>query len=564
MKLVLSVRAMRDSDAYTIRNRVGSRELMFRAGNAVYEKLREMFEPCSSKIAVVCGSGNNAGDGFVISRLLHENGFDCTLLTTSEVSSEDGGHYYRECLTSGVGIRHIPDLSSVPDFSGFGVIVDCLLGTGYRGPLRKMTRSVIEAINRAADAFVVSVDINSGLNGDGGLSQEEDVCVISDLTVSIGALKPGHLIGRAKDVIRQCVNVDIGIVPTEECIFLLEPEDFKGIFAKRRNLSNKATYGYLALIGGSLEYSGAVRLAAQANAAMRSGAGVVRLAAPVEICHALLPEILEVTLFPLGDGEDLRPENRKKELKQLLSNTRTVAFGMGIGVSEDSEFILRYLLENYDGNLIVDADGLTLLSQLEPGVVNRRFCSLILTPHVKEMARLLHGSVDEILKNPIEAARTAARKFSAAPGVDRASGAEVERECIVLLKGPTTIVTDGEVSFLTDAGCPGMATAGSGDVLSGILSAVCANIQNMSLDDSRAGDLRAADCGSAGRSVHDYCPGAAPTFRSIGSYLLKGAALAAFINGKAGECAQKKYGEISMIASDTVAQIPAIIKELSL
>lgn len=490
---VLSVENMRKSDTYTIKNYVISKELMFRAGKGVFDSIQ--WKP---PVAVVCGSGNNAGDGYVIAKLLNDGKIPCTLFLLEEKFSPDGKYYYDLCVENRI---EAVICNEKTDFSNYNTVVDCIFGTGFRGEVQGLAKSVIESINKSS-AYVVSVDINSGLNGNNGIAS---LCVKSDVTVSVGGYKYGHFLNMAKDVMAFKVNCDIGIKPVEKPAYLVEKSDFKELFKPRKNYSNKGTFGYTALIGGSKRYSGAIRLAYMANAAMRSGAGVVKTAVPDSLSSAVVPQILESTLFPLSDikGE---VQFAEKEISELIGNVKTVAFGMGIGVTEETAKILRYLLENYNGTLIIDADGLTLLSQEDKNLLKNVKCRVVLTPHIKEFSRLTHCEIDEILINPVDMAQQYAK----------------ENGVVLLLKGPTTVITNGEETYLTDAGCAGMATAGSGDVLSGILCAVCS-----------------------------YCDD-----------LLLGVAAGAFVNGKAGELAQKKYNSISMTASDTVDCIADVISDI--
>ncbi|MBR4759726.1 MAG: NAD(P)H-hydrate epimerase [Lachnospiraceae bacterium] len=284
---ILSVENMRNSDAATIAGGIPGRELMLRAGKGIYGAAK-----WKSPVAIVCGSGNNAGDGYVIAALLQEDGIPCEIILLSEKFSEDGAYYYQKCQDADIPITLWQEGMSL---ERFGSIADCILGTGFHGSVRGGVRSVIEEINNSG-AYVVSVDINSGLNGDTGMT---DLCVHSDLTVSVGGFQPGHFLQMAKDVMKEKVNIDIGIEPVERTYSLIEEADIAQIFRPRNNHSNKGTYGYVALIGGSKKYSGAIRLAGMANAAMRSGAGVVKLAVPQCIAGDILPLILESTAFPL-------------------------------------------------------------------------------------------------------------------------------------------------------------------------------------------------------------------------------------------------------------------------
>lgn len=196
---IVSVETMRASDAWTIEHEVSSKELMLRAGRAIFEQVA-----WKAPVAILCGKGNNAGDGYVAASLLKKAGIDCTVILTSDEFSEDGAYYYQQCLEEGVRTESWKDHM---DLSSYGTILDCLLGTGFRGEVQGTLKEVIKAINESG-AYVVSADINSGLNGDTG---EGEVFVRSDLTVSIGFYKYGHFQGKAQEAIRERINCDIGI-----------------------------------------------------------------------------------------------------------------------------------------------------------------------------------------------------------------------------------------------------------------------------------------------------------------------------------------------------------------
>lgn len=505
MQNVLSVENMRCSDAWTIEHRTPSKELMFRAGKGVVDE-GEKRGRFSARTAIVCGSGNNAGDGYVIALLLSQMDRSCCIFRTSEKFSEDGAFYFGKCAE-----RDIPSvlMAQDTDLGEYDTIVDCILGTGFQGAPRGRAADAISAINRAREkgSYVIAVDINSGLNGDNGTAA---LAVVSDLTVSVGGLKSGQLLNSAADYIGELVNCDIGIEPLRRPFHLMEERDIPALFPRRRHDSNKADFGYTALVGGSLKYSGAIRLANLANAAVRSGAGVVKLAVPREICMGIMPHILESTLFPFSsENGDLRFS--EEEFSQLLRGVKTAAFGMGIGNSDETKKAVRYLLKQYQGTLILDADGLNalaaILSEEGAGVLRNSSCRVILTPHLKEFSRLNGRTVQEVRENMIPLAE----EFAEETGV------------IVLLKGPGTVITDGRETIITSRGCPGMASGGSGDVLSGILAAVCA---------------------------------------ANGEHLLQAAAAGAFINGFAGELAQKETNDVVMSAADTASHVRDALTEL--
>ncbi|MBP5222881.1 MAG: NAD(P)H-hydrate epimerase, partial [Lachnospiraceae bacterium] len=189
---ILSVENMRNSDSQTIAGGVSGRELMMRAGRAIFESV--VWRP---PVAIVCGSGNNAGDGYVLAKLLHYAGIDCTIMLLEERFSEDGKYYYEICRESGIRIN-VLTMQDIFDVN-YSTIVDCIFGTGFKGPIRENSKAaaVIDSINKSG-AYVVSVDINSGLNGDSGMAAGS--CVRSDITVSVGSFKPGHFLSMAKDV----------------------------------------------------------------------------------------------------------------------------------------------------------------------------------------------------------------------------------------------------------------------------------------------------------------------------------------------------------------------------
>ena len=496
---ILSVENMRKSDAATIAGGIPGRELMLRAGRGVVEAMEE--EACSMPAAVVCGSGNNAGDGYVIAKLLREKGRGCTIVRVSEKTTEDGAYWFHKGLETGVPVC---PFDAAAGLSGYGTVVDCLLGTGFSGTPRGAVKDAIGAVNAAGrdGAYIVSVDINSGLNGDSGMAE---TCVRSDLTVSVGGFKSGHFLNMAKDVIGKKVNCDIGITPAERPYSLIGEADLKEMFRPRKNFSHKGTYGYMALIGGSKRYSGAIRLAGMANAAMRAGAGVVKLAVPDVIYHEAAGAVLESTIFPLSDdGKEI--VFREAEIAELVSGIRAAVFGMGIGTGEGAAAVLDWLIRYFSGPLAVDADGLNLMSHMDRQRIRSAAGRLILTPHLKEFSRPTALSTEDILTNPIAAAEDYARDTGA----------------ILLLKGPCSIITDGKETCLSDTGCAGMATAGSGDVLSGILGALI----------SREPEA------------------------------LKAAAAAAWVNGKAGELAQSRFGSVAMTAGDTAGCVAEVVRRL--
>lgn len=285
----------------------------------------------------------------------------------------------------------------------------------------------------------------------------------------------------------------------------IEMKDIKDKLLPRPSNSNKGDYGYVGIMGGCLEYSGAVKLANLSAASMRAGCGVVRLIIPKEITKSVTPHLLEQTIFQMEDNDGKMVFSRE-QLKEALNKLKAIAIGMGWGKSEEYKKILEYILINYQIPIVIDADGLNTLSTMNMDILKKTKCKVILTPHLKEFERFSKIKLEDIKNDEINLAKDFAKTYNV----------------ILLLKGPTTIVTDGEKVYLVRRGCSGMATAGSGDVLSGIL------------------------VGLLGYNVADLLTVSA----------------GAFLNGVAGEIAEEKYTDISMIASDTVKCLPEAIKEI--
>ena len=285
----------------------------------------------------------------------------------------------------------------------------------------------------------------------------------------------------------------------------LKKEDIKSIFPKRDENSNKGNFGYVGIMGGSIEYSGAVKLANLSCASLTSGCGVVRLIVPKEIANGVMPYLLEQTLFTI-ESKDGHMIFDKEKIDKSLEKLKAIAIGMGWGESSDNEKILSYILETKDIPVVIDADGLNTLAKMDKSILNKTKCKVILTPHLKEFERISGYDIEDIKNNPQGLAINFANEYNV----------------ILLLKGHTTTVTDGKTTYLVKRGCAGMATAGSGDVLSGILVGILGYNE--------------------------------PNVLSI--------AAGAYLAGLAGEIAQEELNDISIKASDTISKIPEAINEI--
>ncbi|MBQ3013551.1 MAG: NAD(P)H-hydrate dehydratase, partial [Clostridia bacterium] len=442
---IVNKRTMQESDRTTILAGTPSRELMLRAAKGIFDSYA-----WSGKTLIVCGVGNNAGDGYALATLMQQADLSCELLLLCDRFSEDGQYYFEACKEKGIPYTL---WSGSFDFSPYHQIVDCIFGIGFRGTPDKATAALIDAINKS-EKIVISADINSGLDADNGLGTP---CVRSDLTVAIQSYKPGHFLTKAKDVIGAYTAVEVGIQTPEEDIFLLEEQDVAALFAPRKHYAHKGNYGYVAVMGGSVEYAGAAKLANMSAAALRAGCGVATLAVPDAIVGAVAPHLLESTLLPIPSDEYGKMTFAPDILDSILSRYASLAVGMGWGRSESYQKILSYLIQHAHQPLIIDADGLNTLSTMDLNLLKDAKAPIILTPHQMEFSRLSGLSIQEIEADPIAHAKAFAKEYG----------------IILLLKGCCTVVTDGEVSYLSERGSAGMATAGSGDVLSGVLAGLC-------------------------------------------------------------------------------------------
>ena len=224
---IATVKTMQACDRNTIAKGTTSRELMLRAAKGILNSY-----PWVGKTLIVCGTGNNAGDGYALATLMQKNDLSCELLLLCDRFSEDGRYYFERCQEQ--GISHTL-WSGFFDFSPYTQIVDCIFGIGFHGPLDKDTETLVESINKSGKT-VISADINSGLGGDNGLGTP---CIESNLTVAIQSYKPGHFLAQAKDVMNTHACIDIGIEMTNEKVYLLEERDVANLLTPRKNHSHK-------------------------------------------------------------------------------------------------------------------------------------------------------------------------------------------------------------------------------------------------------------------------------------------------------------------------------------
>lgn len=452
--------------------------LMNRAGEAAFGVLRGAW-PRSGTLLIVAGPGNNGGDGYVVARLAREAGLGVkfVFLGDPERMRSDALSAREAFLACGGEAR--PWLGKLPPAD---VVVDALLGTGLEREVEGAFRDVIDAMNAHA-APVIAIDIPSGLHSDTGVPM--GAAVIADRTVSFIGLKQGLFTGSGKAYCGQVRFSDLGVPDAvydavEPSCVRISLERFRDRLAPRSRCAHKGDFGHVLIVGGEAGMSGAVRLAGEAAA--RTGAGLVSVA--TRASHAGILNVTRPELMVRGVecGADLDP---------LLSRATVVAIGPGLGQGDWGREMLRRVLEAPQP-VVMDADALNLLSEAAPQRDGKR----IMTPHPGEASRLLGCTTAEVQRDRFGAAQRI---------VDRYGG-------VVVLKGSGTLIGGAGRMALCDAGNPGMASGGMGDVLTGIISALVAQGLNPG-DASRAGvclhaaaaDVAAAD-GERGLLAGDLPP----------------------------------------------------------
>ena len=520
---VLTAAQMREADRLTTeRFGVPSLQLMENAGTCVVEFLQAQFADLPKRrIVVLCGKGNNGGDGLVVARLLKRQGAQPTVLLFAALETLRGDaavNLQRWQETSGE-LRVITDApeweSAKGALAGAQIVVDALLGTGLSGSVEGLLRAVIEDVNRLPRTVqVVAVDTPSGLPSDP--TEVGGPVVRADYTVTFTAPKVGQLVSRDCDRVGKLLVRSIGTPPEllEEDAQLklhwLEPDEFRSLSLRRRADAHKGDYGHALIVAGSRGKTGAAVLAARG--ALRVGAGLVTVATPDDVLPIVASGMAEMMTAPLIGTEVGTISLRNMDYGRFWEITRgknVLAMGPGVSMHQETQQWVRAVLADCPLPVVLDADGLNAFAGRADELNKRRTAALAVTPHPGEMARLLGCTTQEVQANRPEVALRAAARWKA----------------YVVLKGYHTIVAtpDGR-AFINSTGNPGMATGGTGDVLTGMLAGLTAQF------------------------------GLEHWERVLG--------LGVYLHGLAGDLAAARVGEAPMIASDLVAAIPQAFQQL--
>lgn len=488
--------------------------LMENASQGTVRHLLQHFpDALKKKVAVVAGKGNNAGDGFGVARILMNKGCCVTIYLLAEPEEIKGDAKINLDIVFSMKARIYP----APDEKAFesikaalreaDLIVDAMLGTGLKGEVTGYYAEVIAFLNQLKKP-IISVDIPSGLDTNEG--KPLGTCIKADLTVTFGLPKVGQLIYPGVDYVGKLALVDISIpsyLVDEENIDteILELEELRKALIPRRGDSHKGDFGHILVIAGSTGKTGAASMTSEAS--LRSGAGLVTLAIPESLNQILEMKLTEVMTEPIPDeGRGFFGKAGLEKLLSLCQGKDLILLGPGIGTHPETVEVVKEIVTSFPKPLVIDANGLNCISK-DVDILTGAKAPLILTPHPGEIARLRKISTKEVQERRIDMAREFAKEYG----------------LYLVLKGARTLISSphGHV-FINPTGNPGMATAGMGDVLTGMIGGFVA--QNMPIIDA-----------------------------------LK---LAVFLHGYCGDKAKEQWGERALIATDVMAKIPEILKDL--
>lgn len=500
---------MKEAERYAYQNGISGIRLMENAGAAAARFIRTTVTVSGAPVVVVCGKGNNGGDGFVTARKLYENGAEVTVvLAMGEPATPDAAEMLERL--KGLGVL-VLDYGTQPNdcfdcLKESSYIVDAIFGTGFKGAAEDGAAALIEEMN-ASESKIFALDMPSGADADTGAVG--GACVHADYTISFAAPKTGQYTFPAAACCGAVRALNIGI-PDEAfesfsgSVELIEQKMVEAAIPKKPLDSNKGTFGKLLCLCGSTGMSGAAYLAA--SGALRCGAGLISVFTPESVFTALAAKFSEVMVFPLKATPEgsLAAENYEIIMAQ---KTDCLLLGCGLSQNPETAELIRRVVSDATGPLVLDADGINAMAG-HIDVLRDSKADIVITPHPGEMARLLGVSIEQVQGARLKTASDFAR----------------ENGVTVVLKGANTVIASSEGKvYINPTGNPGMAKGGSGDLLAGM---------------------------TASFAAQGFKPEAA-------------AACAVYIHGLAGDKAAAKLSQYGMAPSDILTEIPLIFREMS-
>lgn len=482
--------------------------LMENAGRGTVDKMEEEYGPLEyKKIIIVCGKGNNGGDGFVISRCLKKRKADISVFLIGKIKDVKGDARINLeiILNMGIDVCEIFNNKILTTFKesldAADIIVDAIFGTGFKGRIKGIAVDIIELINDRKISNV-SIDVPSGINSmDGSI---EGSCVRANLTCTMCLPKRGLYLYPGRDYCGKLCVIDIGTpqyILDEIDVELIDRVLARSILPERPQYGHKGTFGKILILAGSPGFTGAAELSS--ISALRSGAGLVYLGIPESLNYILEEKVTEVVTIPLPEtNSQTLASSAVGVLDKYIENIDVFALGPGIGIHKETRELIIKIIESSEKPIIIDADGLNNLKRSD---LKKKHPTLILTPHPGELSRLTGKNVGYINMNRIDIAIELAKEWNV----------------ILVLKGAPTVVASPEGRcFVNTTGSSALATAGSGDVLTGIIAGFCAQ----------------------------------------GVDIFLSSVLGVFIHGLSGDLAAERKTEYSVIAGDVMDKIPDAIK----
>ncbi|MBI4684165.1 MAG: NAD(P)H-hydrate dehydratase [Nitrospirae bacterium] len=526
MKVVTS-EEMREIDRKTIRDYgISGNVLMEMAGHAVAARIKELFK--TGKVIVLSGAGNNGGDGIVAARNLHNWGWDVKVILLAKQSklSPDCLSQYRIAKKIGIAFDFRKKISK-KDLHG-AIVIDAIFGTGLSKPVSGPIEKVISFVNKS-ESPVISVDIPSGISSDTGQILGE--AVMADCTVTFGLPKRGHMLYPGFEFTGRLFIEDIGfpsglLTSGRLKVELIEKKDASLLMPERPKYSNKTDYGHVLIIAGSKGKTGAALMCSRS--CLRTGAGLVTVGVPESLMNIFQKRATEEMTMPLpDDGKGILSAKAIDNILEFSKKVDVITVGPGIGISDDTKKLARELILNSSVPLVIDADGINSIKD-NIGILKKARSPVIITPHTGEMARLLQKTVQSLKfkvksSEKLQTLNSELQTLIEKDRINIAINFAKKTKTYLVLKGAPTIIAEPEGSaFINTTGNPGMASAGVGDVLTGIIA------------------------GLLGQGLNP----------------LEASILGVFMHGLAGDISAGKKGEHSMIASDIIKEIPSAFKAL--
>ncbi len=500
--LILSPEQIRNAESNANENGLSFDDMMESAGMGCAEHILKNYPSCRS-IVILCGKGKNGGDGFVMARYLHENSRNVSVIKMFGTPSDSLSEKNRNLIDGIVNIydgthitKKITDLTASAD-----IIVDAVFGIGFKGELPLNVKEIFR-LAEISSAVKIAVDIPSGLSVEGS---DTDSCFSADETLSMLCFKKEHIYSPYREKCGRVTVIPIGFGVFGNPAEAYSRNEIKSLIPRRPFDANKGTFGKALIIAGSYNMPGAAKIAV--NGAVSTGAGLTTLCFPDCIYPAVTSSLTENTFLPqLSSKNGCFSESAIKDILSAAEKYDAVAIGPGLGIFPETEKLAAALIKWYTGKLIIDADGINIISR-NIDILKESDAEILLTPHPGEMSRLTEKSIKEINKDRSTTASEFAKSFSVN----------------LLLKGANTVIAspDGRIA-INPTGSSALSRGGSGDLLTGI----------------------------------------AVSFAAQGLSLFESAVLSAYIHGLAGEKAEKKYTAYSSTIERISRCIPEALSEI--